>query len=59
MHVSKKDHEICNHTGKNNMHFIMKTLPLTASRDSSMVTRTGCGDRVSVVMTVPHRVDLI
>ena len=33
--------------------------PHSESRKSSMVTRTGCGDRVSVVMTVPHRVELI
>ena len=27
--------------------------------NSSMVTRSRCGDGVSVVMTVPHRVELI
>ena len=32
---------------------------VSAYRNSSMVTISRCGDGVSVVMTVPHRVELI
>ena len=34
-------------------------IPTATSRNHGTVTRSRCGDGVSVVMTVPHRVELI
>ena len=38
-------------------HYNTYPIPTAASRNHGAVTRIRCGDRVSVVMTVPHRVE--